>query len=480
VIAGRYRVVRKLGSGGSGAVFLAEDEQLRRPVALKRLHSSADADVAERFRREAQLGASLGHPNVVGVWDVLDEEGDVVLVMEHIDGESLADAIRRGPLDPEKAVDVLEQVADALDHAHRQGVIHRDVKPANILIRRDGMVKLADLGIATAANLARITRTGDTVGTLGYMAPEQIEGNGSSAASDVYALAVVAFEMLSGRQARTAESPMALMNQVMTEPPPDLRAEWPQAPEEAATVLRRGMASDPGERQRSAGELVDELRAALGREPAAAPLLPEQGEDLERPTREPFGSPTHRARGTARRRLAAVVGLVAIAAIAAGTFALLGGDESPTREAEREAAEGEEAAGDGEAGGAAETASGAAVGGEEAASAAVGEPVQVTRDFYELAAAEDYQGAWALADDSFRAQLGGYEALRSQFETLESVSFERAEVASQAADAATVEIATTAVHADRTDICDGQVTLVPGGVAGWLIDRIGVSCVASR
>jgi eukaryotic-like serine/threonine-protein kinase len=265
LLAGRYRVQRPLGSGGMATVFLCEDERLGRQVAVKRLHAHSPDDVARRFSREAKLGASLNHPNLVSVFDTLTDDEAVLIVMEYVEGETLHDALQRGPLPPKRALEVIRDVAHALDHAHSHGVVHRDVKPRNILLRKDGVVKLVDLGIATAADMTRITQSGVVLGTASYMAPEQIEGQKAGPAVDVYALAAVAFEALAGRKAREGRTAMEIAHQVATEPPPDLRDAWPEAPPALADAVRRGMARDPSERPSSARELCAEIERALDR-----------------------------------------------------------------------------------------------------------------------------------------------------------------------------------------------------------------------
>jgi serine/threonine protein kinase len=246
-------------------VELAEDTVLGRRVALKRMKPAADARGLSRLRREALIGASVSHPNLVSIYDVVTtSEGEQVIVMEYVPGETLRDLLfRETRLAPDDALQILRGVGAALDAIHRQGIVHRDVKPANILLGRDGTVKLADLGVAAVPDGTRITTAGGLVGTFAYMAPEQLEGAPATPAIDVYALAAVAFEALSGRKARTERNPVAIAHAIATQPPPDLREAWPEAPAEAAKLLVRGMAKHPERRPRSASELVGRLNAAL-------------------------------------------------------------------------------------------------------------------------------------------------------------------------------------------------------------------------
>ncbi|CAA9517575.1 MAG: Serine/threonine protein kinase PrkC, regulator of stationary phase, partial [uncultured Solirubrobacterales bacterium] len=263
--ADRYRVLRRLGAGGMATVFLAEDERLGREVAVKRLHADTPEDMARRFDREARLGASLNHPNLVTVFDtVVDPEG-VLIVMEYVEGPTLSAALKSGPLEQARALEVLRETAAGLDYAHGLGIVHRDVKPANILLAERGQVKLADLGIAFVAERAtHITRTGTVLGTPSYMAPEQLEGREVGPGVDVYALAAVAFEVLSGRKARTGGSPLEIAHRIATEPPPDVREAWSEAPAGLSQVLCKGMAFDPADRHASAGELAEQQALELG------------------------------------------------------------------------------------------------------------------------------------------------------------------------------------------------------------------------
>jgi eukaryotic-like serine/threonine-protein kinase len=284
------------------SVLLCEDERLGRQVAVKRLHADSPVDVERRFNREAKLGASLNHPNLVSVFDTATDDEGVLIVMEYVDGEPLSRVLRRGPLRPEEVCRVVRDVAAALDHAHAEGVVHRDVKPGNVLIRHDGVSKLVDLGIAIASDASRITRSGTVLGTAAYMAPEQLEGRDAGPEADIYSLAAIAYEALSGKKPREGRTPMEIAHRVATEGPPDLRDAWPRAPKSAARVLQRGMARNPQARPASAGELARELADALEERP----------EERTRTTR------------LLRRRAAAGVA-AAPAAAAAGTGAAAAG-----------------------------------------------------------------------------------------------------------------------------------------------------------
>jgi serine/threonine-protein kinase len=306
----RYRELSTLGTGGMARVTLAEDTLLGRRVALKRLPSGADPQGVSRLRREALVGASISHPNVVSIYDVVaDEDGQVVVVMEYVAGETLRQRLdRRGQLPPEEALPILEGVAAGLDAVHARGVVHRDVKPGNVLLGSDGSVKLADLGIASAPDRTRITTAGSVLGSIGYMAPEQLEGGPATPALDIYALAAVAFEVLSGRRAYPQTNPVAAAQAIAADPPPDLREAWSAAPPAAASVLARGMARDPHARPRSATALTTELRRALEAGPMPAAAAPvSEATTVRAPRRPP----------PAQRRLSSVAPLLAPLALAA-------------------------------------------------------------------------------------------------------------------------------------------------------------------
>jgi eukaryotic-like serine/threonine-protein kinase len=322
LLAERYRVVRRLGSGGAATVLLCEDQRLGRLVAVKRLHTGSPEEMARRLHREARLGASLNHPNLVSVFDTESYDEGVLIVMEYVEGETLGDALRRGPLPRRQALDVIRALAAALDHAHSHGVVHRDVKPANVLFGPGGVVKLADLGIGIAADNTRITRTGIALGTPAYMAPEQIEAGRVTPAADVYALGALSYELLSGRKAHEGANPLEVAQRAIGRPPPDLRDAWPDAPPAAAQALERAMSRDPQARQQSAGRLREELEAALV--PAASERPPGPPTSVTLPLGGSSGFP----------RWIPVLALAVVAAVAVLALTTGGGGEnSPSRKA---------------------------------------------------------------------------------------------------------------------------------------------------
>jgi serine/threonine protein kinase len=377
----------------------------------------------------------------------------VLLIMEYVEGETLAARIGDGPLEPGEALAILRALADAVDYLHEEGVIHRDIKPANVLCDTGGRVKLTDLGIASAAHATGITSTGTMLGTPAYMAPELFDGTRATQAADVYAVAAIAFEMLSGRRARGEGPAAAIAIRAATEPPPDLRDAVP-APAPLAEALARGMARDPAERQPSATALVDEVEAAM---------------------RTESDDPVTRR----RRSPAVLIGAAAALAVAAIAAVLVAGGGG----------------GDPEHGGSASTPRTTTTGGTtdsterrttstEAGAAttrppavpAPDSPEHAVQAFYGRAAAHDYAQAWALATPALRTQLGGYAAFRRQFASVRSIVFSRAAVVRRSPVAATVSLATTARHTDRTDRCSGTADTLPAADGRWVLTHLTVNC----
>jgi hypothetical protein len=257
----RYRLDEIIASGGMGQVWRATDELLGRLVAIKVLHagglgggSTGAEEFRERFRYEARNSAALSHPNIATVYDFGDDADHPYLVMELVEGQSLAQILaERGALPPEEVQSLLGQAALALQVAHNAGVVHRDVKPANIMVTPSGMVKLTDFGIARAAAGSGLTRTGEVLGTPHYLAPEQAQGLPATAASDVYALGVVAHELLTGRRPFSGESMVATALAHVSQPPPELPDSVPQP---LRGTIMAALAKDPADRPGSAGELA--------------------------------------------------------------------------------------------------------------------------------------------------------------------------------------------------------------------------------
>ncbi len=318
-LGGRYVLAELIARGGMGEVWRAEDTVLGRRVAVKALLPvlAGDPGFAARFRTEARAMASLSHPGIVEIYDYGQVDGIAYLVMQLVDSESLGAVIRAaGRLEPGRAMLLLSQAADAIHAAHTQGIVHRDVKPGNLLLRPDGRLALTDFGIARIVAADRLTSPGEVFGTASYLAPEQVTGGPVGPPTDVYALGVVAYEMLTGRKPFEGESPLAVaLRHVHDEPPalPDT------VPEPVRALVARALAKHPADRWPSAAALAQAALAAQAASvahgaPAAIrePAQPHPSSPAAATGARPVGGP---APGRGRRRL--VVGIVAALAVAA-------------------------------------------------------------------------------------------------------------------------------------------------------------------
>jgi serine/threonine-protein kinase len=369
LFADRYRLERRLGIGGMATVQLAMDTRLERRVAVKLLaeHLAADSNFVSRFRREALAAARLVHPNIVQVFDFGEESstGRQYIVMEFVDGPSCAEILRElGRLEPDDAVSILTQSCRGLDYAHRNGVVHRDVKPGNLLRSRDGgQVKLADFGIAKAAEHSDMTKVGSVLGTAAYLSPEQARGEPAGPSSDLYALGVVSYQLLAGRLPYEAASLTDLARQQDTMAPQPLHEVDPQIPRPLSLVVARALERNAEDRFADAAEmdraLADSMRG-IAPEPTAAtraldetestrmlegtavttPLSRTQPAAPQRRRIEPIAEPPRpaqrrraatapppqrrqRRRGGGLRALRTLLLLALLAAIAIGAYALV-------------------------------------------------------------------------------------------------------------------------------------------------------------
>ena len=315
---GRYRIERTLGYGGMAVVYLAHDEELRRLVAIKVLaeHLSGDSAFRERFLQESRLASRLSHPNVVQVYDAGEADGRPFIVMEYVEGDTLAE---RGKLAYEDAVPLALQACAGLQHAHAAGLVHRDVKPANLLVREDDVLKIADFGIARTAELTRLTQHGTVLGTAAYLAPEQAEGKEVTAAADLYSLGAVLYEVLTGRPPYAFDSLpelVALQTSGAITPVRDLE---PSVPEPVEAAVMHALARDPRFRPASAAAFSHELAA-----PTELPTEPL----LATAVTEPLRAGTQRNTGGSAWLWIAVAAALALVAVVLGLLSL-GGDDKP-------------------------------------------------------------------------------------------------------------------------------------------------------
>jgi serine/threonine protein kinase len=300
---GRYRLVRRIGVGGMGEVWEADDTVLGRRVALKVLvqELADDPRATRRFAREARATAKLTHPNVTRVYDFGRDGGRPYLVMELLEGDTLADRLAGGPLPPAEAARITAAVADALDAAHSRGIIHRDVKPSNVLLTPAGEVKVMDFGIAAAVDATHSTTGSGLYGTAAYISPERAAGQAATPAADVYSLGAVLYELLTGRPPFIGDSPVLVVRAHLHERPRPVRELAPWVPTRLADTCEAALAKDPAQRPSSAAALAIRLRAASSGPAAPAPGSAEARTTRLRPTKR--RDPASRQRPTESTRV---------------------------------------------------------------------------------------------------------------------------------------------------------------------------------
>jgi eukaryotic-like serine/threonine-protein kinase len=331
LIADRYELEELVGTGGMSSVFRARDNQLERQVAIKILHEhyADDPEYLERFRREARAVAKLSHPNIVTVIDRGDDGGRQYIVFEHVEGENLKELVlRSGRLPVQRALELALAVADGLAFAHDHGLVHRDVKPQNVLLSSEGEVKVTDFGIARSLHMDHgVTQTGTVLGTGEYLAPEQASGRQVSPATDVYSLGVVLWELLAGDVPFVGENFVAVALRHVNEPAPSLRERRPDVSPRLEAAVDRALAKDPARRFPSMAAFAQELRACLAE---ADGVLPPAQDDIAMtvvtpPAQRPPPARPRRASRSRRRPWAYVLLALVLAGVALAAVLVLGG-----------------------------------------------------------------------------------------------------------------------------------------------------------
>ena len=265
----RYEIIKTIGEGGMANVYLANDTILERDVAIKVLRGdlSNDEKFIRRFKREALSVSNLSHPNIVEVYDVGEEEGNYYIVMEYIDGKTLKQQLqKRGALTLTEVLDIMSQLADGLSHAHESYIIHRDIKPQNIMIEDNGLIKITDFGIATAINSTQLTQTNSVMGSVHYLPPEQANGKGSTIKSDIYSLGILMYELLAGAVPFKGDNAVEIALKHMKEKIPSIRKQNPTIPQSVENIILKATAKNPKNRYESVREMHADLQTAMERQ----------------------------------------------------------------------------------------------------------------------------------------------------------------------------------------------------------------------
>ncbi len=276
ILGNRYKIIDKIGTGGMADVYLAIDKEQNKKVAIKVLHRQYvnDNEFVKRFRREAQASSSLSHKNIVAIFDISEEEDMYYIVMEYVEGYTLKELLKRkGFLDVEEALDIAIQICNALDHAHENKIIHRDIKPHNILIGKDNQIKVADFGIARSVSQATITHTGSLLGSVHYLSPEQARGGWTDEKTDLYSLGVVLYEMLTGKLPFSGDTPISVVLKHLEENfvyPKEINPDIPQSVE---NIILKALIKNPNKRYSSAKEMLNDIETALEPDRINEPLI---------------------------------------------------------------------------------------------------------------------------------------------------------------------------------------------------------------
>ena len=503
-LGGRFVLERQIGAGGMARVFLGRDEVLQRPVAVKILNPGhGGTDIGTRFRREGRTAARLSHPNIVQVFDAGEDEFEgreaSYIVMEYVSGGDLKGLIdEQGPLGNDELAKLGAEVSAGLAHAHASGVIHRDIKPHNILIDAYGRPKLTDFGIARALDSTQATQTGSYLGTALYSAPEQLQGEKVTPKSDVYSLGMTFYQAAVG-QAPFTGTPIEIASQHVSREPTVPSVLGADLSDEVEKLILDCVQKDP-ELRPAAEEVHERLReeARPARNAYLAPPIsepppdertsaippeepPQKPTSREPPPRDPSPDPGRRG-GELRRGpilLAAAVLLLVLLGVAAAYAAGFIGNQDPTANApqdENQQASSEDQgvlfAGGQEGTTAEDTAGSSGDLTEEDAAQTVG-------DYYTAAAEGDYDKAWNSLSAGYQRQLGSQAAYTSQFDTLESVEFVEEPTVEVSGNTATVTGETRAEHTDRTERNQGTWTLVNEG-GEWKISGQNVSNISTE